>query len=754
MRTRLFVVVVAAIASGAIWMSVVPPFEGTDELNFYNRARDYAVHPQRREALFYRLSAPIVRALATSDDPAAPVYSPGFQFIGNRHGEVNRFVHERPVARAEHVRTLYALRALVVLLSALTAAVMYALAVLALGDLDAALGVAAICLFIPQYSFVNGIAHPEVVTRLLSATFCYVVVARATRRWSRAPAWLALCVLLALVPLADRQAFFLVPFAVLAVVMTEIGWQRRAVTAAAFLIPGIVASWFIIHYVEEGTPLGQWLVLLRHPIGVLTDADPGRGSTPPELAYYVYEYVPKLFMGFWGWLGQPSILLPAWLYAAFGIVGAAAMTGLAIRSLRMLTRHEPVDAAERGRLLARRLLAAGIVIMLIPIVYAPAMEGRNLWYGRWLFAMLAPIGIGIWLGVGEMIAVVRRRPHATAAVLALGALAAGVLWIGGTGDAFRDGVSHHYGDRARLIATVRDFVIALAASAVAVELWSRLPDWRVRRSAGAITMVTAAVLNVVLLMAFIRPLYAAMSAVDYVAAITRAMTAGKLETAAKLYGVAVKSYPLSADVKALADRTPRLIMGGMPDEMFELLQDRIAQGKGVADRDLLAAIAAALPLTDWSRSSPLRSAVADAVRQPDLKEPATLAGLLLDGRAADPTAAAAAVEAGHGIMFNKSLRNGEVILEGATKFTNGGRTEVTVYFRPEATWDSRRVWLHAYPLGTTKYVDIVPVGGRPRVVPHELAWAVFAMPPGAFELFFGVAVGNDLGPGNPLGTIQ
>ena len=755
MRTRLLAVVLAAIASGAIWMSIVPPFEGTDELNFYNRARDYAAHPQRREALFYRLAAPIVRGLATSKDPAVPVYSPGFAFIGNTRGVVNRYVHERPVARAEHVRTLYALRGLVVLLSALTAAVMFKMAVLALDNEDAALGVAGICLFIPQYSFVNGIVHPEVVTRLLSALVSYVVVARATRRWSRGPAWVALLLLLALVPIADRQAFFLVPFAVLAVVMTELGWRRRAATAAAFLLPGLIATWLIIHYVEEGTPLTQWLVLLRHPLGVLVDADPARGSTPPELAYYVYEYVPKLFMGFWGWLGQPSILLPAWLYAAFGIVGAAAGAGLIIRSLRLITtRDSPASEGERGRLLARRLLAAGIAIMLVPIIYAPAMEGRNLWYGRWLFAMLAPIGIGIWLGLSEIAAVIRRKPHLTAAVVAACAVAAGAAWFGGPGDDFRAGVANHYGDRARLVAMVRDMVYALAGCAMAVEAWSRLPAWRIRWSPGATTLVIAAALNVTLLLTFVRPLYVPLSAAEYASSIARAVVEDDLERAAKLYGTAVKSYPVSPEIKALTDRTPRLLLGANPAEMLDLLQERIAQGKGLADRDLLMAIAQVLPSVDWSQSAALRSALGDAARRPEVKEPALLASLLLDRRAADRGAAAAVVEAGHGVVFDKTLRNGEVILEGGTRAARAGGTEVVIYFRPETTWDSRRIWLHAYPQGSKVYRDVAQAGGRARVVPHELAWAVFKLPPGAYDLYFGVAVGTDLGPGDALGTVQ
>ena len=752
-RRHLVAIVAAAIGSGAIWMAVVPPFEGPDELYFYNRARDYAVHPQRREPLFFRLATPIVRGLASSDVMATPIYSPGFQFISNAHGEVNRFVHERTVARPEHLRTLFALRGLVVLLSALTLVAIYAMAALALGSENAALGVAGICLFIPQYSFMNAVVHPEVVTRLLGATVSLLVVARATGRLSRVAAWSALLLLLALVPLADRQAFFLVPFGLLAVVMTERGWRRRAATAAAFLLPGLVATWFVVRYVEEGT--GQWLALIRHPLGVLVDPDPGRGSTPPELAYYVYEFVPKLFMGFWGWLGQPSVLLPAWLYAAFGIVVAASAAGLVARAVRTVTVRVPDDSdGERDRVRARRLLAAGIGIMLVPIVYAPALAGRNLWYGRWLFAMLGPIAIGFWLGLAEMIGVARRRPHAMAAVVATLAALAGAWWVSALGDTFRAGVlGNHYGDRARLIETARDTVLALAVCAAAVELWPRIPAWRTRWSSGAATCALAGVLNITLLLTFVGPLYAPMSAADYVGSITRAVAEDNLERAAALYATAVKSYPASVEVRELADRTPRLLLGTSLDEMSGILQNRIAQGKGLADRDLLTALAPVLPAVEWSRSSALRSALADAARRPDLKEPAMLVGLLLDGRATDRTAAAELIEAGHGVLLRTAMHNGAVVLEGFTLWPRPTGTQVTVYFRPETGWDNRHLWLHAYSPGSTTYLDPAPISGRPLIVPHELAWAVFRLPPGQFQLFFGVAVGNDLGAGSALGMI-
>src|SRR4051812_7161073 len=173
------VVLLAILASltGAAWMWVVPPFEGPDELFFYNRTRGYATRPERGELLFYRLAAPLVRWLSPAADFAAPEYNPAFQFVSNQHGEVNRFAHDRRIAPREHVRTLYAIRAIAVVLGATTVLAVYAIARLSLGRADLALLVAGIALWIPQFSFVMVVAHAEAVTRLVGAAATLVVVA-------------------------------------------------------------------------------------------------------------------------------------------------------------------------------------------------------------------------------------------------------------------------------------------------------------------------------------------------------------------------------------------------------------------------------------------------------------------------------------------------------------------------------------------------------------------------------------------------
>src|SRR5262245_22357833 len=203
-RDALFVAGLSMFVA-ALWIASIPPFEGPDELFFYNRARQLAAAPEPRENVYLRLAGPIIRATSPDAGVVQPKYNPAFQFVGNRRGEVNRFVHDRNVAPREHVRTLIALRALTALLAAVTMAIIYGIARLALGDARRALLVAAVCMCIPQSSFMDAVVHPEAATRLVAAAITLVVVAGAT---GRAPQWAVRTALLAgiaLVPFADRQ---------------------------------------------------------------------------------------------------------------------------------------------------------------------------------------------------------------------------------------------------------------------------------------------------------------------------------------------------------------------------------------------------------------------------------------------------------------------------------------------------------------------------------------------------------------------
>src|SRR5262249_41808051 len=153
-------------------------------------------------------------------------------------------------------------------------------------------------------------------------------------RWS---AWLLLPLAVAVVPFADRQAWFVAPFAALSLIATESTCRGRMLAAATLVLPAATAAWIIVYHTELGTNFEWWTGLLRHPLRPFILADPSRGSTPPHVAYYAFEFVPKMFIGFWGWLGQPSIMLPAWTYGTFAALTILSAVGLVLRLRRRPT---------------------------------------------------------------------------------------------------------------------------------------------------------------------------------------------------------------------------------------------------------------------------------------------------------------------------------------------------------------------------------------------------------------------------------
>jgi hypothetical protein len=755
-RGDMLVLTAATLVTAAAWMVSVPPFEGTDELFFYNRARELAAHPERRENVFYRLSAGVMAVASPGVGTAAPEYNPAFAFVSNARGRVNRFAHDRAVAPREHVRTLIAIRALVVLLTVPTVLMIYAIVRLSTGSGGVALLAAAVSLFIPQFSFISAVMHPEAVTRLFAAAVTLAVVARATGHLPRAAAWILLPLAVAVVPFADRQALFVAPFAALGLIAAERTWRGRATAAAVLIVPAAIATWIIVRHTELGTHLETWTDLVRHPLRPLLDADPARGAVPPKAGYYALEFLPKMFMGFWGWLGQPSILLPAWVYAVFAGAMILAAVGLVLR-LRL---PSPETDDERRRLLARRLLGAGIVFMWMPIVYGPAIMGLNLWYGRWLFPMIGPIAMAMILGIAEFASVARDHRRATAVAVGIATVLLGALWLTAPGSALRAAIAtYHYGDRDRLVATIGDLLIMLGVIAVVIEVAGRIrPVW----PRAAVTGPRAAVgllaaLNALLLVAFVRPLYAPLSAQEYAGLVGESLAAHDRLRAADVYASAVKSYPESRTLRRLADEEPALLLGGTSASARALMWDRLARGKGLNNRDALLMLAheAADSGRDepWTRAPTLAAALTDAEQRPDLAEAAALVRLAIAGDTSDVEAGRAAIEAAGGRRFAAPLRRGEVVVEGFTLHPSPAGTQLIVYFRPHVNADNRRLWVHIQRPGANEYDDVPAALAPATWTPHRLAWAAFNLPPGRFNTAIGMWEGTDIGGGLSIGFI-
>jgi hypothetical protein len=307
---------------------------------------------------------------------------------------------------------------------------------------------------------------------------------------------------------------------------------------------------------------------------------------------------------------------------------------------------------------------------------------------------------------------------------------------------------------------IRDGIVVLCMISVAVELQAhiRWPALRLGPNGVTVGLVTGiALLNGVLLLAFVRPLYSPMTPGGYVDLIEGYLRTRQQTVAAEVFASALKSYPNSPDLNDLAERSPGVLLGGRLDEMFGLLERRFARGGTLRDRDALLALAARLREVTWTTAEALSAAIADAETFPDLAEAAGLARLELDHRASDPAAARAIIEAGHGTRLTSSIRNGEVVVEGYTVTPSnplpGERTQLILYLRMNTHWANRRMWLHVYPAGREQYLVIEPTIAPRTWRAGDLIWQVYDVPEGDFTAYVGMWVGTDMGVGVAVGRI-
>src|SRR5262249_10884346 len=178
----------------------------------------------------------------------------------------------------------------------------------------------------------------------------------------------------------------------------------------------------------------------------------------------------------WGWLGQPSLLLPAWLFAVFFVLTILAAVGTLTAGWRSVS----IAADDAGRRRARVLQAIGVGLMLLPILYGPSVAGRNLWYGRWLFAMLGPLVIGLVLGVERFTTFARDTAGRVSIAPGCTAAAGLALWGAPPGAVLRAAIAtHHYGDVARFVDAARALPLVAALAAVVVAVGARWPAMRV-----------------------------------------------------------------------------------------------------------------------------------------------------------------------------------------------------------------------------------------------------------------------------------
>lgn len=737
--------VAAAIVTGAAWSVCIPPFESPDESLYFKAIAAYAGSGVHQGLPLYDTLMKPVAALARPDPrPFQIEYNPSFRFVSNRHARVNMFMHGRSEkALKADIARLSVLRAATFALWVAALLMIYTTARWFFARPDLALATAILCLSLPGFSFFATKVHPEAVTALLGAAGYVILAARVYGRLGRIPTWMLALAVMALAPFSDRQGFFLLLLMPFGLIVTERRWRNAAIAVGVLMIPAalLLALPQFSHLQSE-----FWDTF----VGSFAPSYNGGWFNPENRRYFAFEVFPKLFFGFWGWLGQPSILLPPVLYAILAVIGVIGFSGLLLKDDR-----EPLTS-EQKRMAG--ILAAGFFLTLAPIIYANLFISRNSWHGRWLYPSVGPIMIALVAGWRASAAFARRRPLVAAAPLIAAASVLEALWLSAPGDAVRAGIlGNHYGDRAHFVSTISITIAMLAAAGVLAAIAPRVP-WRVGADRAPLIVASSAWTgNLLLLAFFVVPLYRPLDEAGFAAGVRAEVEQGEQGRASALYRIGRSTYPESVALRSLGEEQPTLLLTGADDEQIAELQGRIARGESLRTRDELMALARAGRVKGWLEPAAVQAVIdrgETADGGPEVAEPIELLRASLSPRPGGVTAADV-IRAGRGVRLSSTAQD-KIRLDGYTVHPDAaGRTEVTVYFRPIQKWRGRVLWMHAYPEGSDSFISLdaapPPFDGW-RL--DELAWERFILPAGMrFNTYVGITEGSVSGAAVPLGWI-
>ena len=715
--------IAATLVTGAAWGVMIPPFEGADESRYYRT---------------------VVSRVEGGPEPFHVTNNPGWRAASNRRGRVNMFMHgpAEGATRSELTR-MYLLRALALCVGTAALMIVFETARLVGGRSDVALLTAGLCLCLPGLSGVLSKVHPGATAVLLGSTVYWTMAARALGRLGRVPAWIIGLAVVALAPFAGRQAHFLLLLVPLGLVVTETTGRAKLLTATAWLAVVFVAVRLPL-FATLRSDLGMAIAPLRSAFGY--------SWWPSDLPEYLaFEFTPKLALSFFGWLGHQSLLLPAPVYAAMATAVGVALYGLGARRRAVaLTREQRCIAT---------IFCAGICLSFAPILYTNTLADRTAATGSWLHASIAPIMIALVAGWRSAVAVAQRSPRRVAATFAALAGLLAAIWLSGVGDIRGSIRANYVGDADHLMRTVSWSIVLLAmtAAAVASVAFSASRRWSWRSGSQQRTRLGlfafAWVANLLLLMAFVAPLYAPLDAMGLAVAVREEAADGEYTRAANLYRLAAAVYPESMTLSRVVFEVPLPLKGGS-DPLFTSLRSRLARAEPLDNRADLMALARVAHTKHVLDPEILRAVAQRIASAPGLREPLALIRGEVEGRL-DDGSAADVVRAAGGIATPQNMHD-EAILEGYT-ISRGvsDRNEVTVYFRPLRSWSGRQLWVHAYPDGSHDYLLLSP---SPPAFDSwrsgALAWETFPLPSNArYVLYVGVEVAQNLGPAYPIGAV-
>lgn len=418
-----------ALAHGALYAALTPPWQAPDEIAHFEYAwlLGQLRHPLWNENASPELERAIIQSLydfhawdyVGVPTPAVPPERLAETPFFGASRTLTRFslsyvlyaAAALPWAPAGLITQLYAMRTVSVVLGALVVMLTYGLARLVDPRSPAlAWGSALVVLLLPQHAYLSGAVNDGMQAELLAtlALYSMVKVWRGRLTWP----WGALSVLSGVGALLSKTtAVYLLPLAAVGALAVGRRWytapgrtaQQRRRAALGLLLAGtalIISGPFVLAGVNRlSSQLAGVTATLLETLGSADEwgAYWRRLLTSGELA----AAWAQTFESFWGYFGWMVVRLPAaWLALPAGLT-LLALLGWARRLAFERRAARPESARTEGAAdYGPMALAAGLALVVLLGWFVGTPLGLQYSQGRYLFAAIAPLAVllvGGWL---------------------------------------------------------------------------------------------------------------------------------------------------------------------------------------------------------------------------------------------------------------------------------------------------------------------------------------------------------------------
>ena len=405
-----------------------PPWEASDELGHYDYVRhlvqsrtflrqsvdqpNLGHHPP----LYYLIAGAFAWPADMSDAATAPVFNALYVNANNGGHDPNVAVHTTALTFpwSGQALALHLARVASALIGVATTAAAAAAARLAFARWTAVLLAVGLVAFDPELAFVHGAITNDALAGL-AGSLVFLQTLRAVRGPARLAGWAWVGVWLAVGLLAKSS--LVAAAGAVGMVVLWLGWRAhsarlvgRAVAAIGMPVVALSGWWFVRNQLLYGDPLGY---------GVYRKAWwPSLRTAPLRLSDLV-EFVTFQFRSFWAWFGWLTVPGPRWFHLAALALCLVAVVGLL--RLALGQRRELLGADGRCAL---GLAALFLVVQEAYMVTVILDCNSSCYQGRYLFPVVAPIGLLLGAGVAAALPNVALPAVAPALVAGLFAVAA------------------------------------------------------------------------------------------------------------------------------------------------------------------------------------------------------------------------------------------------------------------------------------------------------------------------------------------